>query len=334
VKHEAHLDGWRGLAIGCVLLDHFAPTQRMWNGRLGVDLFFVLSGLLMSRILFEDRMPLARFYWRRASRILPVFLLFVLTVFATARILDMPFTGRELAATLTFTRAYLPTDIPIWGVSVPVEHLWSLNVEEHSYLFLSLLASVPLLRKREGYVLFATASFCLYMVIWNWRHPLTRVTDDYMLRTECAATGLLLSAGYRQFAPYWSRFVRPWMPVLSLVLGIACYIDAAPYWLKGLVAPFLLAFAVNHIRDSFALPVFELKALRMLGLWSFSIYLWQQPFCLIFRHGHIAAIPATLGALGAGIISFYCYEAPIRTFLNGRFGASRQVIEATKPAPL
>ncbi len=80
-----YLDGWRGIAILLVLQSHFLPLSN-WldidSGRLGVDAFFCLSGLLMSNILFIKRTPLRDFYIRRASRILPAFLCFTTIVFS------------------------------------------------------------------------------------------------------------------------------------------------------------------------------------------------------------------------------------------------------------
>lgn len=75
-----YLDGWRGLAILLVLIAHFWQVRVPAIGRLGVDLYLRTLRLLMSHILFEKRMPIGKFYRRRISRILPVFLLFVFTV--------------------------------------------------------------------------------------------------------------------------------------------------------------------------------------------------------------------------------------------------------------
>ena len=68
-----YLDGWRGIAIAMVLISHFLGDLGSY-GRMGVDVFFVLSGLLMANILFVKRMPLSKFYKRRFSRVFPVFL--------------------------------------------------------------------------------------------------------------------------------------------------------------------------------------------------------------------------------------------------------------------
>lgn len=317
MKHMDYLDGWRGLAIGGVLISHFLSIPGFSSGRFGVDMFFVLSGVLMSRILFEDRTPLGIFYRRRISRIVPVFLLFCFAVFIMSRAMAMQWTPMEIASSLVFLRTYY-MDIEIWNTAVPAGHFWSLNVEEHSYMFLALIAAVPFLRKREGWFLLSVAALCVFAIIWYWKHPLTRPTDDYMLRTECAALGLLLSAGYRQIRHNFQRWVRPWMPVVALLIGAACYLWTVPGWMKGLVAPFFLAFSVNHIGETYrvVLRAFEWKPLRMLGIWSYSIYLWQQPFYELAKDGKLAAAIALPLAIGVGLLSFYFYEKPTRDWLN------------------
>ena len=93
-----YLDGWRGMAIALVLQGHFFPLSGFESGYLGVDIFFCLSGLLMSRILFVQRVPLATFYKRRISRIFPVFLLFVVLVYGTALLAGQPSTWPEFIA--------------------------------------------------------------------------------------------------------------------------------------------------------------------------------------------------------------------------------------------
>ena len=79
-----YLDGWRGLAIVLVLQSHFLPSHAIDSGQLGVDIFFCLSGLLMSNLLFVKRVSLVHFYKRRISRILPAFLLFITVVYGLA----------------------------------------------------------------------------------------------------------------------------------------------------------------------------------------------------------------------------------------------------------
>ena len=80
-ERNPHYDGWRGMAIAVVLLSHFINILGLYAGKFGVAAFFVLSGALMSSILFVKRIPLATFYKRRISRIFPVFFIYVSSVY-------------------------------------------------------------------------------------------------------------------------------------------------------------------------------------------------------------------------------------------------------------
>ena len=83
-EHVNYLDGWRGLAIALVLESHFVGLLPVAAGRFGVDVFFCLSGFLMSGLLFIQRQSLVTFYKRRVSRIMPAFFAFVITVYLFA----------------------------------------------------------------------------------------------------------------------------------------------------------------------------------------------------------------------------------------------------------
>lgn len=71
MERRAFLDGWRGLALVLLLAGHFFPNRWINLGRLGVELYFALSGLLIGEILLVKRTSLSVFYWRRVSRVFP-----------------------------------------------------------------------------------------------------------------------------------------------------------------------------------------------------------------------------------------------------------------------
>ena len=138
-----YLDGWRGLSILCVLQGHFLSIPGLDLGGFGVLMFFCLSGRLMSHLLFEKRQSLGLFYRRRLSRIFPAFGLFVIAMFAMAARDGRVFSLAEFSSTLLFTRTYFPAP-GIWATGMPIGHLWSLNIEEHAYLLMSLLTRMAL----------------------------------------------------------------------------------------------------------------------------------------------------------------------------------------------
>jgi peptidoglycan/LPS O-acetylase OafA/YrhL len=136
--HFPWLDGWRGLAIVFLLAGHFFPVRGINLGAVGVDLFFVLSGLLMGRILFIDAVPIRTFYRRRIARIFPPAYAFLAAVLLWYLASGEEVRWREVAAAAGFLNNYVLHDGG--GQPMPFGHFWSLCVEEHSYVVLSLVA--------------------------------------------------------------------------------------------------------------------------------------------------------------------------------------------------
>jgi peptidoglycan/LPS O-acetylase OafA/YrhL len=315
-NHVGFLDGWRGLAIALVLYDHFFPGTRTTDvGRMGVDVFFCLSGLLMSNILYVERVPLRRFYKRRVSRILPVFLLFVVTSFVAHWVLTGEFSKTEFFATATFVRTYFPEQPAIWESSLAIEHLWSLNVEEHCYVLMSVITLLHLPRLREASVLIAASLLSTLIFVAYAKGP-EMMPPSGWLGTEVVAVHVLASAGYYLVRHRIAPYVKSWMPIAALAGAAFCYTDWSPWWSNVLLAPYLLAFVINHLEQSptAVLRVLSVSPLRQLGVWSYSIYIWQQPF-YVHRVGWPAGL-SLVSALMFGIASFYLFETPLRNWLN------------------
>lgn len=313
-------DGWRGVAICFLLSGHFLHTDWIWEERLGVDIFFVLSGMLMSKILFEKRMKLGDFYVRRFSRIFPALMLFVFSAFAFATVAGLAYQSREIFANLVFIRTYWPSEPHIWDTLLPLGHLWSLNVEEHAYVIMSIMTLIFLRNRNAAYTLLGlgllSILICAYYVFG------TEINNDLArIRTESAISFVFLSAGYNLLKNQIEIKPPPYLPVLTFIVAILCYWEYMPDWTTFSVTPILLAFTVNHLLDS--APGFQwflgLKAIRMMGLWSYSIYLWQQPF-YIFGYAlpgrHITGLAL---AILIGYLSFTFYENPVREWINRRW---------------
>lgn len=311
-----YLDGWRGMAIGLVLLAHFFPTPRWFDaGGLGVAVFFALSGLLMSNILFVKRTDLKTFYKRRISRVFPLFVVFVLVTFAGWWILVRPPSPVEFLATLTFLRTYIPTSSGIWQSELPIGHLWSLNVEEHSYVYLSLLTLIPLLRRREGWALFFTgvASTSLYVAYIRFADDAPHWGD---LGSEVASVFVMFSGAMYLLRRRVERWVQPWMPIVAFALAAGCFTTFSPWWSRMLCAPIGLAFAANHLDVTFksVQKLLSLAPLRLLGLWSYSLYVWQQPF-YVYQESFPTGVAFIL-AFALSLASYYLLENPSREWLN------------------
>lgn len=313
--HLAYLDGWRGLAILLVLLGHFwTDPIRPGLGVFGVGVFFVLSGRLMAEILFVRRSPLPTFFWRRFSRVYPA--LFVFVVLTTILFWPTRY-GHGIAAmlvTLTFTSNYAMTYVhPI----ALLDHLWSLCVEEHGYLLLA--ATAGLLRRAipagaaaiAGLALAAFLSFAVQTMVLHAPHA------AIAWRTDVQVAPLFLAAAMHLAVVRWRIDAPSWAAPATLAGAFAASLWG-PGWAAFWLPAMLLAISVVTV-DRAARPMrrlLESAALRRIGLWSFSLYLWQQPFYKLSRDYPDMTPLLVTGAVAAGILSFHLVERPSRTFLN------------------
>lgn len=319
--HLNYLDGWRGLAILSLLVGHFFPVPGVNLGTTGVALFFVLSGLLMSRLLFVQQVPLAQFYQRRMARIFPAALVFLGIIVGTRLLLGQQVAWSEVAAAALFVNNYA---VGVTGAdAMPFGHFWSLCVEEHSYILLSLLAIAARRHLARAGTLVGVAALAtgltglaytlLFKGVELWR---------LSMHSEMAAFGILSSAALAlalrgRTVP--RRLAGASVPLL--LLGIALQWWSLPPALNRVASVAAFALAINLLAAGPATVQAVLAAapLRKLGLWSFSIYVWQQPFYLLSSHKGMPPVLGVLLALGCGIASFYLVEQPCRTWLNRRF---------------
>lgn len=316
-------DGWRGVAILLVLCDHFFDISWMWEGRMGVDVFFVLSGMLMSSILFEKRLSLKDFYIRRFSRVYPAYVVFVILMFMVALVFSVDFKWSELVANLLFLRTYLPLEPGIWDSGAATGHLWSLNVEEHSYFLLSALSLFFINRKIIGVVLLLLA----LVIALHSLYRFTQLSEEqfrlFMIRTESAAVFVMFSAGYGLIVRRYSIVAPVYVPAACFALAAVCYFNVVPLWALVIFSPVLLGVAVNHLHTAPTLMQSVLcnPVIRKFGLWSFSIYLWQQ-FFYMYAWRVPGGKPVALAlAIVAGVASFYILEQPLRRWMNNRWSA-------------
>ena len=195
-KHIPEWDGWRGLAILLVLVGHFTFSKWVWEERMGVDVFFVLSGMLMSNILFVHKMPLKDFYIRRFSRVIPGLVVFLLGALVISIAIGYEFHPVEFLASLFFIRTYFPVQPEYYSTVLPTGHLWSLSVEEHSYVIFSLISIVLLAYRKITILLF---TIYIISLATSWYYYFSVPADQFeatLIRTESAIAFIAFSAGY------------------------------------------------------------------------------------------------------------------------------------------
>jgi peptidoglycan/LPS O-acetylase OafA/YrhL len=264
MKRIPTLDGWRGIAILLVVACHAGPivtnSHRLWwRFTIGVDLFFAISGLLItSTLLYDDRLD--TFYIRRAFRILPAALLYLAVVAAFRG-----YSGRiELISCLSFWRNYLPQSQD-WVLTT---HFWSLSVEEQFYLLWP--AAFVIFRNRR--VEFLQVAI-LIVNVWRW---LTLAYSPiYALHhTQFCADGLMWGC----MAAFISeRKVPRWLWWSALLVAPLTYQrPTLMFIMPALLMVLILGTAQNL--DPRVSRVLEWRPLVWVGKRSYGIYLWQQFF--------------------------------------------------------
>ena len=328
--YEPTLDGWRAVAILLVMYEHFVGATWLDAGRMGVNFFFALSGSLMGYILFVKKTPLQTFYQRRFTRVFPLFWLYVSFIYLAAWLAGEKEAGNVLY-TLFFLRTYLPDD-HIWLTGVGIGHLWSLNIEEHAYVIMSLLALFGLHRRRHalspvtiGVILIAVGGLS---VVWHYISIRYQLAWELVeLYTHTNLSYIFLAAGYQVLYQHyqWRLPARTAVVSLSVALAVATHFHEAHWFAWQSAGPVLLALAVNHVHETGPMlkRLLSLSWLRLVGLWSFSLYIWQQPFYLWSQGEGGAAWLAAVGATAVAVVSFYFFENPVRHRLNRRWTGRR-----------
>ena len=342
----AGLDGLRALAVIAVALYHFFPVL-LPGGFIGVDVFFVISGFLITGLLVSEhtrtgRISLRRFWQRRGRRLLPPLVPVILICCTLAFLIggDVLVTlGAQLLGATTFGYNWvsIATDSSYFSVNEPelLRNLWSLAVEEQFYLIWPLLLlAVLLIPRARGRLAVVTALFvasAIWMgVLYQPGTDPTRVyygsdTHSFGLFAG-AALALLLRrpSGQRNELPR----LRPWLggaAVLAIV-GFAIWLpeDGTFTYRGGLVAV-SLATAVAiwaSVRGGRFGQLLDVAPLRYLGERSYGIYLWHWPVLVLVQlvwpdpssSGGllpIGLLATAITLVGAGL-SYRWLEQPIR----------------------
>ncbi len=291
------LDGWRAVAIVAVMASH---SQQILEDRegvagqavlhflgLGVDLFFAISGFLITRLLVEEcnrsgTFDLKGFYIRRVFRILPLIVVY-LSVLAVATLCAPGLAERwEFVATLLFARNYLMHRTGGWGAT---GQFWSLSVEEHFYLFWPPILVLLGKKKALRAALVLVACITLWRAVDTRAHIFARFFTDagVFFRSDTRCDALLLGAipallwDKTQSLVAWFRsFPITSLILVLLVVAVAERVPALPTVLTLLFS--FLTISTVFRPSSAAGALLEARPMRWVGRLSYSLYVWQNLF--------------------------------------------------------
>jgi len=349
--YRPEVDGLRAVAVIPVVLFH-AGFNGFGGGYIGVDIFFVISGYLITSIILSERasskFTIVNFYERRARRILPALFLIMAVALPFAWLWMTPHHLKGFSQSLVATSAFVPNvyfflksgyfDV---GVDeVPLLHTWSLGVEEQYYIVFPLFI---LLCWKWGLrtmtlILAVIAVISLGLSEWASR---THVTGNFYLPPtrawELALGSLVAIASIRSplgsGLPVPTRNAITIVGLLLILVPIFVFDRSTPF--PGLYAlvptvgtAMVIAFA--HV-DTIVGRLLALRWVVTLGLISYSVYLWHQPI-FVFARLHSEAPPSSLAfaalsllAFALGYVTWRFVEMPVR---NRRRFSRTQIFSA------
>lgn len=348
LAHQPALDGIRGAAVAAVLLFH---GGHLTGGYLGVDAFFVLSGFLITSLLLAEHsdrgtISLRHFWERRARRLLPAVLCVLVAVAAYAALVAKP---DELAtirgdglATLAYVanwrQIFTSNDyFALFRSPSPLQHTWSLAIEEQFYLVWPLVVLAIVRGKASGDAArrVLTWSIGLGLVSFAWMQVLYHRTDPsrvyYGTDTRAASilVGAALAALLTRRGPVQSRRARVALEAAAIVAlaglavawtrldGNSPRLYRGGLFLCALAAAVVIAAGVHPERGPVA-RVLSWRPLCALGLVSYGVYLWHWPIFVYLNEQrvHLSGWPLfgvqVAVTLVVSYASYRIVERPIR----------------------
>jgi peptidoglycan/LPS O-acetylase OafA/YrhL len=349
-RYVPALDGLRALAVVAAMLFHAGALR---GGFLGVDLFFVVSGFLITGLLLEDaaghgKVRLGRFWARRARRLAPALLLLLAAVLVWARFWASPAMAQTTTTQAGWSLAYLANwfalfgDVGYWGADAaktPLNHLWSLAIEEQFYVVWPLAVAGLLALSRHRRVISAAASAGIVVSgSWQWWAAEHAGTDRAYLGTDTRAMALFVgcllavvlsapaaTSAASQDLPGSRRWdvavvaAAGWLGWSWMVADLG---QTALYrgWLQGcsIAAGVLVAAAVVGQGRWYGRALSS-PPLVWVGKRSYSLYLWHWPIWVLLSPDVVGRSGAVLWAVRVAVTaivsaaSYSWVEQPIRS---------------------
>lgn len=367
------LDLIRLAAVVLVLGRHLPSPPSDWSGAqswffdewkrggwVGVDLFFVLSGFLVSGLLFSEyrkhgQLSMSRFLVRRGLKIYPAFFLLILVTVPMTVLLEGRPGRSQIASEVFFLQSYVPG---IWN------HTWSLSVEEHFYLLLPMLLMVLVWRgkgRRDPFwplIPIVAVIACVLLaarILLAQGREYSHLTSLYPthLRIDSLLFGVLISYAFH-FQSAWCRSVftsprRRWLLRGGLALFLPAFVfelGAHPFmYTGGLTLLYLAGGAILVGSVEAAIPHNPLvRSLAFIGSRSYSVYLWHLPVCTwgpdLLKHipgvnsGYIPMVLTLVAAsLLVGIAMAELVEYPLLRLRDRWYPSPTKASSTPIPAP-
>ena len=334
------IEGMRALAVGLVVLNH-AGVPWLSGGYIGVDVFFVISGFLITQLLIDEAgerstIDLRNFWARRARRILPMSILVALVTVIAGLFMLEPGKVRDLSAIglgalgfCTNIVLFFRTSDYLSGVTAPspLRHFWSLAVEEQFYLLWPLVVFATVKYGKAhwrkwllGVGAVGGLASLITSVLITKGHPGAGYYLPYSRFWEISAGALLAIAGSRiDKIPHIVRAIGGWAGLIAVITSAVIFSESTIFPGYTALLPVVATVFVLVAGNAKFGPVslLSLEPLQSLGARSYSLYLWHWPLFVLVeaRFG----TPSVWGkawmvvaALVLSVISYRIVEQPVR----------------------
>lgn len=349
VKYIPSLDGLRAFAILFVIIAHVNFALHSSNigrvfmgGVLGVRVFFVISGFLITTLLLREKISnkgiaLKNFYIRRGLRILPVYLLAILAIFILDQIFNLHIATRLYVHVLTFTENFNEG-----GEHWYTRHFWSLSVEEQFYLLFPFI----LKKNLRFYIRLSLLLICISPVVvflfyhhqYYHSHLITTIVNTAYLVLEPGLISILIGSLGAIILFKFKVNTSLQISFLSIFQALAIlmfwYFDINGSFISGLIRDLLItAFIISTIcfSNSIFYKLLNIPILKKIGILSYSIYIWQQLFVnkQPWAHSFKYADSLWLNLPALLIVSYLSYHYFEKPFLKFKIKFS-----SIKPKPV
>jgi peptidoglycan/LPS O-acetylase OafA/YrhL len=334
--YRPDIDGLRAVAVLSVIAYHLSP-RLLPGGYLGVDVFFVLSGYLITNVIWREalngRLSIVQFYERRIRRILPALLSVLLVVSACAVVLLLPldlvgyaksvFSALAFAANIYFWRT---TDyFTQLAEEKPLLHVWSLGVEEQFYIIFPLLVVLCIRWRRSSLLPVVSALVLLSLtadILAN--RASAQWAAFYLLPMrawEIGAGALLALAPPARHTNLWIRHALALMAAALLFAGLCFPLDSLVGWAPAalwVVLGTILAVYLGGAGGSWLTLGLSTTPLVWVGLISYSLYLWHWPVFVFARYYLVRPLSRVEAAMAVALtfalatLSWRYIERPFR----------------------
>ena len=307
-NYRSDIDGLRAVAVLSVILFHI-NKEILPGGFVGVDIFFVISGYLISLHIFKDieagKFSIVEFYRRRIKRIAPALLLVLACTLFLSQLLFLPLDAEKVAESSIWALASL-ANVYFWlfqdtsyfsaaSNELPLLHLWSLGVEEQFYVFWPLILMLVYRGIHKG--LFAICTIIIAALSF-WLGEKYFTSDPsfvyYMLPTRAgelfvgALVALITIAKIPIQLPNYMKQILATIGVALLVVSFTMLDEEGVFpgfqAIPPTIGAGLLIFVGNYGRN-WVTPLLITKPMLWVGLVSYSAYLWHWPILSFFRYG-------------------------------------------------